>query len=306
VRPTHEAVTGAVGRGPRERLFGPTEMDCAGVLPVPWGKAGLLVTRRDITELVDVPGQSPDPARRWTWLAAGEEADVMATSVAARPGVLSVVITAADAVPGDVGLAAAFAEHLGTVRERAASGTGAHHRVVVAAHRPGTPPGTLRIPHLAAVAAGPVGRRTVTDRVIWEVMPQHMHARWLDLTPGIHCAAEDQVATRSRCVTRGDTRPPGRPFFEANIEGLLRLRKAVREGRIPETASGGALRRLLDSGRYLSIRTVYQNPLLMMNLLAETDDIADLAPVVDQIAAPAAPFASRRTGPRRSRGNHDH
>jgi hypothetical protein len=101
----------------------------------------------------------------------------------------------------------------------------------------------VRVPHLVSIRlAG-----AVVDVVLWELMSAAYVPVWLG----------------------GPL--PEQGFFEARLGGLLRLRAAARAGRLPVTAAGMRLTRLL-CGRGLSIRLVYQRPGLFRALLAGVDE----------------------------------
>jgi hypothetical protein len=171
------------------------------------------------------------------WAATGAAPVRQAMATAGLPGVRAVVLApAAGARP--VAVALGFAAHLAVVRAGAGDGGGC----VTSPTRPATPPGVVRIPHLLSVRrAG-----AVTDVVVWELMTAGRATGWL-----------------------GGPLPEQR-FFERHLAGLLRLRAAARTGRLPLTAAGTRLARLLG-GRPLSIRLVYQRPRLFRALLTGHD-----------------------------------
>ncbi len=95
--------------------------------------------------------------------------------------------------------------------------------------RPATVDRSVRLPHLTTVR---YVTGTVTDMVVWELMPRAAAPQWSRISPA------DEA------------------FVEANVHRLLTLRAAARDRRLPATE---AARRLADAlrGRPLTIRTVY-------------------------------------------------
>jgi hypothetical protein len=177
------------------------------------------------------------------WAPTGVEPSAEAMATVALPGVCAVVLVGSPgADPRAVGLALRWAVHLGGVR---VDGRGPH-RCVTSPARPAVPPGAVRVPHLVAVSR-PDG--TITDLVVWELMPAARVPDWLDPPDRLGAPLPDQS------------------WVEAHLDRLLELRAAVRAGRFPPTAAGGRLARLL-AGRPLSIRLVYQRPDLFRALLA--------------------------------------
>jgi hypothetical protein len=93
--------------------------------------------------------------------------------------------------------------------------------------------GVVRVPHLVSVRQD--GGR-VADAVVWQVVtPQELH-RWV----GCGVSEVDLM------------------FVEANLDALVRLRGAVRDGQLPATAAAARLLALLPDGRGLPIDLVYQ------------------------------------------------
>ena len=93
--------------------------------------------------------------------------------------------------------------------------------------------GVVRVPHLVSVRQD---GGQVADAVVWQAMnPQELH-RW------VGCA-----------VSEVDLR-----FVEDNLDALVRLRGAVRDGQLPATAAAARLLALLPDGRGLPIDLVYQ------------------------------------------------
>jgi hypothetical protein len=171
------------------------------------------------------------------WAATGAAPVRQAMATAGLPGVRAVVLApAAGARP--VAVALGFAAHLAAVRASPGDGGGC----VTSPTRPATPPGVVRIPHLLSVRRG----GAVKELVVWELMTGQRAVGWL-----------------------GGPLPEQR-FLERHLEGLLRLRAAARAGRLPLTAAGTRLARLLH-GRELSIRLVYQRPGLFRALLTGHD-----------------------------------
>jgi hypothetical protein len=173
------------------------------------------------------------------WAAAGTHLERQALATVGLPGVRGVVLVG---VPGLSGRAVRVAlEWAVLVAGRRGSGG-----CVTSVTRPVAPEGVVRVPHLVSVRlAG-----AVVDVVVWELMPVAYVPVWLGAPM------------------------PEQGFFEARLGGLLRLRAAARAGRLPATAAGMRLARLLG-GRGLSIRLVYQRPVLFRALLAGVDEQPD-------------------------------
>jgi hypothetical protein len=174
------------------------------------------------------------------WAAAGEYPERQAVATVGLPGVRAVVLAG---VPGLSGRAARVAlEWAVLVAGRRGSGG-----CVTSVTRPVPPDGVVRVPHLVSVRLAGV----VVDVVVWELMSAGYLPVWLG----------------------GPL--PDRGFFEARLGGLLRLRAAARAGRLPATAAGMRLARLLGGRGLLSIRLVYQRPGLFRALLAGVDEVPD-------------------------------
>jgi hypothetical protein len=112
---------------------------------------------------------------------------------------------------------------------------------VTSAHPPdvASSPGLVRLPHLVTMFDGAQG---LSDVVVWEVMTLMQVGRWLG----------------------GPI--PDQALFEQQLPALLQLRFLIRAGRLPANDLGQRLRELL-TGRYLSIRMVYQHPVLFSALI---------------------------------------
>ncbi|WP_066374684.1 hypothetical protein [Herbidospora mongoliensis] len=162
----------------------------------------------------------------------------LALGLARRSWVEAVAVAPAGVVLAHTGLALAFSGHLSTVRGR----RGGEAACVTSPVRPPLPkPRLLRIPHLVT-AAGPDG--SWGDVVVWEVMTREQFSSWLDHGPPIDLGG-----------------------VEARVPQLIALRRAAREGTLPDTPAVRALHELLRT-RYWSIRLVLQHQDLFDSLLS--------------------------------------
>lgn len=142
----------------------------------------------------------------------------------------------------DTRLAVAFGAHLYRKRFFDAKEAQRLYPCVTAATPPQAPPAYVRIPHLVATDKDTV----VHDTVIWEMFTRSGAEEWLgkDL--------------------------PDADLIESNLPTLLALRQAVRTDTLPDTPDHRSLSRLLDTGRYISMLLVYQNPELFYSLFQTT------------------------------------
>ena len=174
------------------------------------------------------------------WTDAGGGLVARGLEVVDRPAVLAAVLSPARADARQVGLALKFgcrlAEGYGAGRGGLPGGCLTSWAV------PDVPAGMVRVPHLVSVCRDD-GR--IGDSVVWQVVsPPELH-RW--------------VGCR---VSRADL-----SFVEANLDALVRLRGAVRDGRLPATAAAARLLRLLPEDGGLPIGLVYQRSALFRALL---------------------------------------
>lgn len=116
------------------------------------------------------------------------------------------------------------------------------------------PGGIVRIPHLAGFASA--GGR-VSDRVIWELMTAADAMAWLG----------------------GPL--PDQGWFEERLPSLLTLRKAFREGTLPDQPSCTLLRAKITGPGYLSIRHAYQNPALIADAIMATGSGQDPGEILE-------------------------
>jgi hypothetical protein len=181
------------------------------------------------------------------WAARAADPVRQALAVARLPHTRVVVLLPGGTDARRAGLAVEFARHLAAVR---GDGSGPGWGVTGPVRPEPVPEGVVRVPHLVCVRRGQV----VSDTVVWEVAARERVEVWLG----------------------GPM--PDLEFFERNLAGLLGLRAAARAGRLPATAAGMRLVRLLDGG-VLSIRTVYQRPGLFHALLSGcVDGVVDGGP----------------------------
>jgi len=161
----------------------------------------------------------------------------VALGVARRSWVDAVAVAPVGAALAQAGLALAFAKHLHEVRRR----HGLHGAWVTSPLRPPLPRlGLCRLPHLVT-AAGPDG--TWQDIAVWEVMTEERFTEWL---------GRETV---------------GLAELEARLPRLLALRRAVREGTLPDTQAVRELQELLRT-RCLSTRLVLERPNFFDSLIA--------------------------------------
>jgi hypothetical protein len=99
----------------------------------------------------------------------------------------------------------------------------------------------VRVPHLVTVSRGGY----LSDAVVWEVLAPDAAERWL----GCPVGATDLG------------------FVEGNLDALLRLRAAARDGRLPATAAATRLLTVLPPGDELSIALVFQRSALFRAML---------------------------------------
>jgi hypothetical protein len=176
------------------------------------------------------------------WAATAADGVGQALAVARLPDTRVVVLLPGGTEARRAGLALEFARRLAAV---GGDGSDLGWGVTSPARPEPLPDGVVRVPHLVSVRRGSV----VTDTVVWEVAARERVEAWLG----------------------GPV--PDLGFFERNLAGLLELRARARAGRLPATAAGMRLARLLD-GRRLSIRLVYQRPGLFRVLLSGREDAA--------------------------------
>ena len=176
------------------------------------------------------------------WAATGATPVVQALAVARLPEAQVVVLLPGGTDARWAGLALEFTRHLAAVGE---DGPDPGWCVTSPARPEPLPEGLVRLPHLVCVRRGEL----VADTVVW------------------------QVASRQRVEAWLGGPLPDLGYFERNLAGLLELRAAARAGRLPATAAGMRLARLLD-GRGLSIGLVYQRPGLFRVLLSGRVDAA--------------------------------
>jgi hypothetical protein len=225
--------------GPGERVFAVGDLLplAAGPEPGVW-----------ITAAAECPLRSHPRA---TWFAEREQGNTilhlptesqlrLALELRRCPGVLAVVVDAPGVpvpAPGP-GLALAFAAHLGAVRAGAARFT----QAFVTGVRPDAVeslPDVVRLLHFATLECE--GRPG--DVVVWEWLPRPEAEDWF-----------------------GGPLPDLR-YVQAAQSRVLQLRRAARDGRLPETACGEALAAAL-SDRYFSGRFVLEHYPLVRRLLA--------------------------------------
>jgi len=173
------------------------------------------------------------------WTGAGSEPVVRGLEVVDQPAVVAAAVSPAGADARYVNLALEFGCRLAV---RRGAGGGDPGGCLTSGAAPDVPVGVVRVPHLVSVRQD--GGR-VADAVVWQVVtPQELH-RW------VGCA-----------VSEVDLR-----FVEDNLDALVRLRGAVRDGQLPATAAAARLLALLPDGRGLSIDLVYQRSGLFRALL---------------------------------------
>ncbi|WP_062356240.1 hypothetical protein [Herbidospora yilanensis] len=196
-------------------------------------------TAQDAARLLS-PGVVTSGARRRVWHEEHDPAAAvrLALTSAQRSWVEAVAIAPTGTALAETGLALAFSKHLSTIRGRR-SGEAACVTSPVPPPLPKT--GLRRIPHLVT-AAGPDG--FWGDTVVWEVMTLERLSSWLE---------------RSHPIDLENV--------EAHVPQLIALRRAVREGTLPDTPASQVLRELLRT-RYLSIRLVLQHQALFDSLLS--------------------------------------
>ena len=148
-----------------------------------------------------------DGERSVVWTATGTP-EVSGVEVVGRTGVVAATVARAGVDTRLVGLALELACRL--VEQRAAAG-GDAGGCLTSWSAPVVPGGMLRVPHLVTVSRD----GQVSDAVVWEVLAPEAVERWLGCRAG-----EGDLA-----------------FVEANLEALVRLRAAVRDGRLPATAA---------------------------------------------------------------------
>ena len=173
------------------------------------------------------------------WTGAGSEPVVRGLEVVDQPAVVAAAVSPAGADARYVNLALEFGCRLAV---RRGAGGGDPGGCLTSWAAPDVPVGVVRVPHLVSVRQD---GGQVADAVVWQVMsPQELH-RW------VGCQ-----------VSEVDLR-----FVEANLDALVRLRGAVRDGELPATAAAARLLALLPDGRGLSIDLVYQRSGLFRALL---------------------------------------
>lgn len=177
-----------------------------------------------------------DGQRLVVFAATGREAETQALARLRYPGVQAVTLVPCRADPRWVRLALEVALSLATCRS---PDLGRYEACLTSYQRPTCPPGAVRIPHLVTVGRD----ESVTDTVVWELAPLPVAQQWLG----------------------GPL--PDQWFFEHHLEALLRLRAALRCGRVPVRALSARLTELVGD-RELSIRLVYQHASWFRALLA--------------------------------------
>jgi hypothetical protein len=170
------------------------------------------------------------------WAATGADPEAQALARLRYPGVQAITLTPAKSDPRRVRLALELAVDLTAARSNGAC--------LTSWAPPARPSGVVRIPHLVTVQRD----GAVTDTVVWELAPVAVAQHWLG----------------------GPL--PDQAFFEARLEGLLRLRGAARRGQLPATAVAAGLTELIPD-RDLSIRVVYQHAATLRALLLGQPDL---------------------------------
>ncbi|WP_329080147.1 hypothetical protein [Streptosporangium sp. NBC_01469] len=195
-------------------------------------------TAADAAELFGPGVVTGSTTGRWVWYEEHDPAAAVrvALGVARRSWVDAVAVAPAGAALAQAGLALAFAKHLHKVRRE----RGLRGAWVMSPLQPPLPRLRLcRIPHLVT-AAGPDG--AWQDVVLWEVMTEARFTAWLG------------------------REPVGLAGLDARLPRLLGLRRAARDGTLPDTQAVRALQELLRT-RCLSTRLVLEHPNLFESLI---------------------------------------
>ena len=179
-------------------------------------------------------------ARSVVWAAAaGVPPEVRGLDVVGREGVVAATVARAGTDARRVGMALEFARRLVERRDHA---TGRDPGACLTSWPvPDPPEGMVRVPHLVTVSRG----GHLSDAVVWEVLAPEAAERWL----GCPVSATDLG------------------FVEGNLDALLRLRAAARDGRLPATAAVTRLLTVLPPGGELSIALVFQRSALFRAML---------------------------------------
>jgi hypothetical protein len=216
-----------------ERYFVENDIVKLGDVAVP----GLYVTSRLAPEpRFRLVGQTLEGLSAWQSTSANPLRDGMA--LRDHPDIQGIALASPKTEPRSLGLALSFAAHLVLYRRQDQFPLWPPYVVSPDAWDPES--GIVRLPHMLASLAG----GQVKDEVVWEYFPHSVAEQWL-----------------------GGPLPDQR-FFEENLSNLLSLRQRARAGQL-KTANETYLDRLLKTGRYISIRFVYQHSRLMRELLEE-------------------------------------
>jgi hypothetical protein len=176
--------------------------------------------------------------RPLVWTASRGALEALGVLVAARPGVVAATLS-------PVGLDQRYvALTLDVARRLAAYQPDAGVDLCLTSWRvPDVPVGMVRVPHLVTVRPG---GGHVEDAVVWQIASPEAVRRWA-----------------GRQVDDGDLE-----FVEANLDAVLRLRRAARDRSLPPTAAAARLLSLLPDGGELSIGLVYHRLGLIRVLLS--------------------------------------
>ncbi|MDP9850444.1 hypothetical protein [Streptosporangium lutulentum] len=169
--------------------------------------------------------------------------------VARYSWVRAVAVISEEAAPAQVSLAVTFAAHLYDVRHA----RGLRGACVTSTGRPDLlsceiPDELCCIPHLTTVQDPDGSRREV---VVREVLTRERLDVWLNHT--------------------GVSKPVDLDTLERRLPYLIALRRAARQGRLPDSSAAHELRELLNK-RYLSILLVMQRPDLFVTLAPLPED----------------------------------
>lgn len=165
----------------------------------------------------------------YVWAAVDAEPERYALDLIDRPGVVAATMAWDHADPRKVNLALEVAAWLAS--RRATDGTGVlpGSGCLTAWSPPATPPGVLRVPRLVTLVNG----STVTDAVVWELLPAaSLHERLGEL--------------------------PDLSFVESNLDVLIDFRAMLRAGRVPATPVTSRVLDLMEGDTYrdLSIELI--------------------------------------------------
>ncbi len=209
-----------------------------------------------------------DDTERLLWIATGVQPERAGLLAAQRPSVRAVSLAPAATDLRRVRGAIQFAHRLGGTRSDNAVSARAHLTSVAA---PATVDLSVRIPHLVSVRYAAGG---VADMAVWELIPRVAAPDWSRVPPA------------------------SRAFVEANLRGLLALRRAARNGDLPPTEAGSRLAMALR-GRHLSIQFVYRHLDLIRPLLTVAARVRRRPPLTDTPApVPSADSAQTPEGER--------